>query len=88
MEAAGACPFAHNCAILVTVTGSEFLRKVRNMARRKGLAYAFVRAQGKGSHGTVYLGAASTIVKDRKKEIGAGLLHAMCRNLGIGASEL
>jgi hypothetical protein len=26
--------------------------------------------------------------KDRKKEIGAGLLHAMCKDLGIDPREL
>jgi hypothetical protein len=35
----------------------------------------------------VYLGAASTIVKDRNKEIGSGLLHAMCKDLGIDPRE-
>lgn len=68
--------------------GGEFLRKVHDLARRKDMRYAFVPAKGKGSHGTVYFGSAFTIVKDRKKELGVGLLRAMCRDLGIDPREL
>ena len=70
------------------VRGGEFLRKVHDLARRKDMRYAFVPAKGKGSHGTVYFGSAFTIVKDRKKELGVGLLRAMCRDLGIDPREL
>lgn len=70
------------------VKGSEFLRRIHGLARRKNMRYAFVPAKGKGGHGTVYLGSAWTVVKDRKKELGAGLLHAMCRDLGIDPREL
>ena len=44
--------------------------------------------QGKGSHGTLHFGPTSTIVKDRKKELGAGLLRAMCKDLGIDPQEI
>jgi mRNA interferase HicA len=64
------------------------MRKVQAFARAKGLRCSFVPAKGKGSHGTLYLGSAFTVLKDRKKEIGAGLLRAMCKDLGIDPSEL
>jgi hypothetical protein len=48
----------------------------------------FVPAKGKGSHGKVYFGTAATIVKDRKKELGTGLLHQMCKDLGIKPEDL
>jgi len=64
------------------------LRRLRNLARRKNLRYWFVPAKGKSSHGTVYLGEAFTVVKGRNKEIGTGLLHAMCKDLGIDPREL
>jgi predicted RNA binding protein YcfA (HicA-like mRNA interferase family) len=72
----------------VIVKGSEFLRRIHDLARRKNMLYAFVPAKGKGSHGTLYYGSASTTVKDRKKELGSGLLRAMCRDLGIDPREL
>jgi mRNA interferase HicA len=68
------------------VKGSEFLRRIHDLARRKNMRYAFV--PGKGSHGTLYFGSAFTTVKDRKKELGSGLLRAMCRDLGIDPREL
>jgi predicted RNA binding protein YcfA (HicA-like mRNA interferase family) len=48
----------------------------------------FVPARGKGSHGTVYFGAASTVLKDPKKELGIGLLRAMCKDLGISPQDM
>ena len=68
--------------------GSEFLRRVHDLARRKNMRYAFVPAKGKGSHGTLHFGSVTTIVKDRKKELGAGLLRAMCKDLGIDPREI
>ena len=64
------------------------MRRVAQVAKRRNLYFAFVSAKGKGSHGTLYLGAAFTVVKDRKKEIGAGLLRAMCKDLEIDPREL
>ena len=43
----------------------------------------FVASEGPGSHGTLYAGNRKTIIKDRKKEIGKGLLAKMLADLGI-----
>lgn len=43
--------------------------------------------RGKGSHATLYYGARKTVVKDRRKELGAGLLSAMIRQLGLTRAE-
>ncbi len=68
--------------------GSEFLRKLRALARRKGMPLHFAAAKGKGSHGTVYFGPLSTVLKDQRKELGIGLLRAMCKDLGIDPQDL
>jgi len=52
------------------------------------MSYLFVPAKGKGSHGKVYFGTAATIVKDRQKELGTGLLRQMCKDLGINPEDL
>ena len=70
------------------VKGSEFLRKVQRLAKAKGLRCSFAPSKGKGSHGTLYLESAFTVLKDRKKEIGPGLLRAMCKDLRIDPNEL
>ena len=71
-----------------SVKGSEFLRKVKTIARRNKLAYRWDPERGVGSHGTLYLGERYTIVKDLKKEIGPGLLADMCQQLGIRKADL
>jgi mRNA interferase HicA len=68
--------------------GGEFLRRVHDLAKRKRVRSAFIAAKGKGSHGTLLFDTASTVVKDRKKELGPGLFRAMCRDLGIDPREL
>ena len=47
----------------------------------------FVASEGAGSHGTLYAGKRRTTVKDRKKEIGKGLLAKMLADLGIDRDE-
>ena len=37
---------------------------------------------------TRHYGAAFTTLKDRKKELGRGLLHEMCGQLGISEKDL
>jgi len=68
--------------------GSEFLRRVKLVAKRNGLAYRWSPERGVGSHGTVYLGDRFAVVKDLKKELGPGLLADMCKQLGIRKEDL
>jgi mRNA interferase HicA len=70
------------------VTGSEFLRRLKRLARRQRVSVTFAPAHGKGSHGRVRYGAALTTLKDLKKELGTGLLHEMCNDLGIDKKDL
>lgn len=70
------------------MTGKEFLDRVTRYARRHGLTIDFDPGHGKGSHGRLYLGGRGTMVKDRHKEIGKGLLSKMCRDLGIKIEDL
>lgn len=70
------------------VRGSEFLRRAKAIARRRGLKYEWVPERGAGSHGTLYVGDRFTVVKDLKKELGPGLLSAMCKQLGIRKGDI
>jgi hypothetical protein len=70
------------------VNGGEFLRKVKAVAKRNRLLLRWAPERGSGSHGTLYLGARRTIVKDLKKELGPGLLSDMCKQLGIRKEDL
>jgi len=68
--------------------GSEFLRKLHRLAQRRGVRFQYEAGLGKGSHGRVWLGTAFTTLKDPKKELGTGLLRAMCRDLKIDTRDL
>jgi mRNA interferase HicA len=68
--------------------GSEFLRKLKRLARRRGIRFQYDPALGKGSHGRVWLDVASTTLKDPKKELGPGLLREVCRDLKIDPHDL
>ena len=64
------------------------MRCVKAAAKRRRVAFKWVAERGAGSHGTLYFGEGFTVVKDLKKEIGPGLLAAMCKQLGIRKEDL
>ncbi len=68
--------------------GSEFLRKIKHLGRRKGISVRLESKRGKGSHATLYYGDARTVIQDLKKELPKGTLHAMMEQLGIDSKEL
>jgi mRNA interferase HicA len=70
------------------INGNELLKRLKKIARQRRLHLQFVRERGKGSHGTLYFGDRYTIMKDRKKEIGPGLLKKMLSDLGLDKSDI
>ncbi len=70
------------------MTGDEFVRRIRALGRERGVAVRFETRAGKGSHGRLYLGDRFTTLKDRRKEIGPGLLAAMLRQLGLSREDI
>jgi len=68
--------------------GAEFIRRIRRLGKARGVVVSFDKGHGKGSHGTLHYGGRKTTVKDRKKEIGAGLLGAMLDQLGLTKSDM
>jgi hypothetical protein len=70
------------------VNGVEFIRRLQQLARVRGVALPFVPDRGKGSPGTLHFGSRYTVLKDRRKEIGIGLLRSMCKDLGVDPREL
>ncbi len=63
------------------------MRQVRKWAKAKGLNVRFIASEGAGSHGTLYVGNRKTTIKDRRKEIGKGLLNKMLADLEIEKDE-
>jgi len=70
------------------MNGGELLRLLRRLGKANGVAVWYDAKPGKGSHGRVYYGAAFTTIKDRRKEIGEGLLRKMLNDLGLKREDL
>ncbi len=72
------------------MNGNEFLKKLKKLAKTRGvdMAYVNTRGTGKGSHGTVYFGGRRTTLKDPRKEIGPGLLKSMLDDLDLTRDDL
>ena len=70
------------------MTGNEFIRKVKALGRVRNIEVHLNAARGKGSHQTLYLGTAFTIVRNPKDELKTGTFHAMCAQLGIRSNDL
>jgi len=75
-------------AYIWQVNGNEFLRRLQRLGRARGIEVRIDEERGKGSHTTVYFGERFAVIKDRRKELGRGLLHAMLRQLGLREREL
>jgi mRNA interferase HicA len=71
------------------VNGNELLRKLRRLARRLNVEFAFDPTGGKGGHGYIVFGDRRTILRSsRHKEIPSGSLRGMLSDLGIDPREL
>ena len=70
------------------MTGNEFIRKVRALGKRRGIAVVLNASRGKGSHQTLYFGPAFTVVRNLKDELKTGTLHGMCAQIGIKVMDL
>ena len=70
------------------MTGDEFIARIGQIGRERGLTVRFDPRKGKGSHGRLFLGQRFTTVEDRRKEIGRGLLATMLRQLGLTRDDV
>lgn len=70
------------------MNGAELLRRLAVLAKQDGVSVSLDEAHGKGSHATLIYGERRTTLKDRRKELGAGLLRKMLRDLDIDPGRL
>lgn len=70
------------------MAAGEFTRRIRTLGAARGVPVRFDESRGKGSHGTLYYGDRFTVVKDRRKECGPGLLGKMLADLGLSRRDL
>lgn len=70
------------------MTAGEFIRRIQALGASRGVLVRFDKTRGKGSHGTLYYGDRFTVVKDRRKECGPGLIGKMLADLGLSRRYL
>lgn len=70
------------------MTGADFIEKVERLGKQRGVKVWFDARHGKGSHGRLWYDDEFTTVKDRKKEIGPGLLISMLADLGLTKDDI
>lgn len=69
------------------MTGKEFIKRVKKLAKARGLEVFVNKARGKGSHITLYYGEHFTVVRNPKDELKTGTYKAMLKQLGIKEDE-
>ena len=68
--------------------GSEFLRLLKSLARKRGWDYEWIPDRGKGSHGTLRVNGQLTIVRSLKDELKTGTFPGMLKPLGVKEGDL
>jgi mRNA interferase HicA len=69
------------------MTGNEFIKRVKKLAKARGLEVSIDKSRGKGSHITLYYGNNFTVVRNLKDELKTGTYKAMLKQLGIKENE-
>jgi len=70
------------------MNGSELIKILRKLGKQRGLTVRIDKKRGRGSHFSLYFGDNRTIMKDRTKEIGSGLLKKLLGNLGLSRDDI
>jgi mRNA interferase HicA len=71
------------------MTRDELIRRLRRLARARGLAFEVARQRGKGGHWMVRLGERWQPVPQAKGgDLPGGTLRAILRNFGLRLSDL
>ena len=71
------------------MNATEFLRRLRRLARRNNTTVRVDPGRGKGGHVMVYYGARRTILATgHRRDIPRGTLRVMCGDLGIEPNDL
>ena len=70
------------------MNGNELIKILKKLGKERGRTVRIDKKRGKGSHFTLYFGKKRTIMKDRRKEIGPGLLKKILDNLGLTREDI
>lgn len=70
------------------MNSKQFIRAVKRLAAKRGIAVRIDTKRGKGSHAMVFLGDRATVLPRHKDKIPTGTLKSICAKLGITPQDL
>jgi mRNA interferase HicA len=71
------------------MTRDELIRRLRRLARKRGVEFAVESARGKGGHRMVQYGEVRQAVPQAKgRDLPKGTLRNILRNYGLAARDL
>lgn len=68
--------------------GNEFIKRVNQLGKARGVEVRVDKKRGKGSHVTLYFGPRFTVVRNPKDELKTGTLNAMLKQLGLKGEDI
>ena len=68
--------------------GSEFLKRIQKLAKKKSVACSWHPDKGKGSHGVLKYGDKRTTLRNLKDELKTGTYCGMLKQLGLTEKDL
>ena len=72
----------------VVMTAQELIRRLRKLARKKGLSFRLDAARGKGDHAKVFLGDSSSFLPGKRGELKPKTFRSICNQLGVKPEDL
>ncbi len=63
------------------VRGNEFVRRIQDLGKERGVQVRWMAHRGKGSHGLLYYGSNMTTVRNLKDEVDKRAYHKMLKQL-------
>ena len=70
------------------MTGREFIKRVTEAGRKRGVTVRLDLKRGKGSHATLYYGSRLTVIPDRRRDIRPALLAEMLWQIGLDREDI
>ena len=71
-----------------TRKGSEFIRRIKKLARERGIETRVDKKRRKGSHVTLYFGGRFTIVRKPNDELKTETFKAMLRQFTLKEDDI
>jgi mRNA interferase HicA len=69
------------------VRGGEFVRRIQDLGKERGVEVRWVAHRGKGSHGLLYYGSEMTTVRNLKDEVDKRAYHKMLKQFGLSQKD-